>query len=99
MQMSAFKRVTLRAVALPFFAWTLAQAQTSAGGSIRGRVADPSGSVISAAAVLARSPNVAGVFHAVTDAEGNYRLLDLPPATDYEVTAEKPGFRNSNVKA
>ena len=33
-----------------------------------------------------------GVFHALTDAEGTYRLLDLPPATDYAVTAEKPGF-------
>ena len=72
--------------------WTIAHAQTSAGGSIRGRVADQSGAVVASALIVAASPNVAGAFHAVTDAAGAYRLLDLPPATDYTVTAEKIGF-------
>ena len=93
MQIAVTKHTTSgRAVAFLLFAWTAAHAQTSAGGSIRGRVADPSGSIVEAAAVAARSPGVAGEFHAVTDAEGTYRLLDLPPAADYTVTAEKVGF-------
>ena len=83
---------TSRAVGLLLVAWTIGHAQTSAGGSIRGRVADPSGSVVSSATVVASSPSVAGTFHVLTDAEGAYRLLDLPPANDYTVTAEKPGF-------
>ena len=61
-------------------------------GSIRGRVADQSGAVVDSALIVASSPNVAGAFHAVTDAAGAYRLLDLPPANDYTVTAEKIGF-------
>ncbi len=89
---SSLHNLTSRAVALLLVAWTIGHAQTSAGGSIRGRVADPSGSVVSSATVVATSPNVAGAFHAVTDAEGAYRLLDLPPANDYTVTAERPGF-------
>jgi hypothetical protein len=83
---------TGRAVAFLFLAWTAVYAQTSAGGSIRGRVADASGSVVSSATIVAASPNVAGAFHAIADVEGAYRLVDLPPANDYTVTAEKPGF-------
>jgi hypothetical protein len=35
---------------------------------------------------------VAGSFSATTDANGNYRLIDLPPAVDYTITAQKTGF-------
>ena len=44
------------------------------------------------ATVVATSPSVAGVFRVVSDEAGNYRLTDLPPADDYTVTAESPGF-------
>src|ERR1039458_1832469 len=83
---------TNRVVVLLVIAMAAGHAQTSAGGNIRGRVADASGAVVSSAAVVATSPNVAGTFRNVADAEGAYRLLDLPPANDYTVTAEKPGF-------
>ena len=89
---SSLSTTSGRAIALLLLAWGATHAQTSAGGSIRGRVADASGSVVSTAVVAARSRNVAGEFHVLTDAEGNYRLLDLPPDSDYTLTAEKPGF-------
>ena len=74
---SSLSTTSGRAIALLLLAWSATRAQTSAGGSIRGRVADASGSVVSAAVVVARSANVAGAFHVVTDAEfahhGRYR--------------------------
>jgi len=67
-------------------------AQTTAAGTIRGRVLDATGSIIDGAIVSAHSPHVGGTFSAVTDKEGDYRIIDLPPADDYAVVAEKPGF-------
>jgi hypothetical protein len=90
---------TSRFLLLSVLAWSAAYAQISAGGSIRGRIADASGAIVPGAAVLARSPNVAGTFTGVSDHEGNYRLLDLPPATDYVVTAEKTGFSKFERKS
>ncbi len=69
-----------------------AAAQTTAGGSIRGRVDDTSGAVLPGTTVAATSPSVAGLFRVVSDEVGNYRLTDLPPADDYTVIAEFPGF-------
>lgn len=66
--------------------------QTTAGGSIRGKITDPSGAVIIGAVVAASSPNAAGSSSAITDDKGEYRLLDLPPGTGYSVTVAKPGF-------
>ena len=42
--------------------------------------------------MVATSPSVAGVFRVLSDEAGNYRFPDLPPATDYTVTIESPGF-------
>ena len=50
-------------------------------GSIRGFVRDEQGGVLPGVVVSATSPDVAGVHTAVTDQEGYYRLLNLPPAT------------------
>ena len=70
----------------------LLQAQTTAGGTIRGRVSDATGSVVADAAVTAKSPHVGGTFSGLTEKDGDYRIVDLPPADDYTVTVEKPGF-------
>lgn len=67
-------------------------AQTAASGSIRGQVIDPSGAVVKDAVLTAHSPYVGGTFNTTSDAEGNYRLIDLPPATDYVVAATAQGF-------
>jgi outer membrane receptor protein involved in Fe transport len=65
-------------------------AQTSAG-SIRGYIRDEQGGVLPGVSVTATSPDVAGVYTAVTDQEGQYRLVNLPPGT-YTVTAALQGF-------
>lgn len=71
---------------LPLFA------QTTADGTIHGAVTDPSGAAISNANIVAHSSTVGGSFNAVTDANGNYRLTDLPPGTDYALEVEAPGY-------
>jgi hypothetical protein len=60
-------------------------------GSLRGYVKDPSGAVLPGVIVTATSPESIGTATATTDAEGYYRLINLPPGT-YAVTAELPGF-------
>jgi hypothetical protein len=67
-------------------------AQTSADGTIHGRVADSSGAALTGVNIVAHSPAVGGTFKAVSDEEGNYRLIELPPGTDYVVEAEISGF-------
>ncbi len=67
-------------------------AQTSADGTIHGHITDASGAAVPNVHIVARSPAVGGTFKAVTDAEGNYRLTDLPEGGDYTVEAETQGF-------
>ncbi len=70
-----------------------AHAQTSANGSIYGRISDSSGAAVAGVAVTAHSPAVGGIFKAVSDKEGSYRLIELPQGTDYTVEAEAKGFQ------
>jgi hypothetical protein len=56
-------------------------------GSIRGKVADPSGSVIAGAKVAAKNISTGLVREATTGADGGYVLAELP-AGEYTVTAE-----------
>ena len=64
-------------------------AQTSANGSIRGYVRDATGAVLPETTVTAAGP--AAPFAVVSDKEGYYRILDLPPG-EYELTAVREGF-------
>ena len=66
-------------------------AQIASEGSIRGVVRDAQGSVLPDVAITATSPTVAGARTAVSDDQGAYRLLDLPPG-EYIVAAERQGF-------
>lgn len=66
-------------------------AQTTASGSVRGVVTDEQGAAVAGVLVVATSATVPGVRQATTDADGGYRLLDLP-AGDYAVNATLPGF-------
>ncbi len=84
------KRVVV-AMLLVYLAAAAGQAQTTANGSIRGYARDSTGGVLPGVTVSTSSPSVPGVRTAVTDGEGYYRLLDLPPAT-YTVTFELQGF-------
>jgi hypothetical protein len=68
-------------------------AQTLSSGSIEGTVADESGGVIPGVTVTVSSPALqVGQISRVTDAQGFYRIPDLP-AGQYEVRFELVGFR------
>lgn len=67
-------------------------AQATGTGTVVGRVADSSGGVLPGVTVTLRSPEALGQFTAVTDAEGNYRVSNLLPAT-YEARFELDGFQ------
>lgn len=67
-------------------------AQTTADGTIHGQITDSSGADVPGVNIVAHSTAVGGTFKAVSDAEGNYRLTDLPQGADYVVEAERPGF-------
>jgi hypothetical protein len=77
---------------LPLFVLFLAagaHAQTT--GSISGRVTDSTGAALPGVTVEARSPALQGVRSEVTDVDGNYRFVLLPPGT-YEVRFALQGF-------
>jgi hypothetical protein len=65
--------------------------QTSANGSIRGYVRDPTGAVVPEVIVTASSPAAPTSLTAISDRDGYYRILEVPPG-DYEVSAERDGF-------
>src|SRR5258708_153096 len=60
-------------------------------GSLRGYVKDEQGGALPGVTVTAKSPALIQPTTAVTDAEGYYRLLNLPPGT-YTVTSGLTGF-------
>lgn len=67
-------------------------AQTSAGGSIYGRIVDASGAALAGVQIEAHSPSVGGTFKAVSDSVGDYRLKELPPGEGYILEADLQGF-------
>jgi hypothetical protein len=69
-----------------------ALSQTGAG-ALLGSIKDEQGGVLPGVTVTATSPEAIKPGVAVSDASGNYRLINLPPGT-YVVTAELSGFSN-----
>jgi hypothetical protein len=76
--------VVLVALSVPLFA-------QSAVGSIQGAVRDEQQAVMPGASITVRHTTTNLTRTLVTDAEGRYRALNLPPGP-YEVTAELGGF-------
>src|SRR5262245_36096073 len=68
-----------------------AAAQTVTGGSVRGFIKDEQSAALPGVTVSATSPSSPVVYTAISDAEGFYRLENLPPG-DYTVSAELQGF-------
>jgi hypothetical protein len=66
-------------------------AQITSEGSIRGVIRDAQGAVLPGATVTAASSTVAGVRATVSDSQGDYRLIDLPPG-EYTLVGELQGF-------
>ena len=68
----------------------IAEAQTGQG-SLRGYIKDEQGGALPGVTVTATSPALIQPTTATTDAEGYYRLINLPPGT-YVIKAELTGF-------
>jgi hypothetical protein len=85
----------LVAAALILVPATGAQAQTT--GRILGQVVDAQGAALPGATVTVSSPNLQGVQTQVTDSEGNYRFLSLPPGR-YSVKVDLTSFKTGEQK-
>jgi len=72
--------------------WLLAQEQT---GELIGNVTDDEDSPLPGVTVEATSPALIGSRSTVTDANGRYRLISLPPGT-YKLVFQLPGFQTLN---
>lgn len=70
-----------------------AQAQSNAA-DLRGFVRDPQGAVVQNATVTARSLATNTTRTAVTNGDGLYEIVNLPPG-DYEVTVEATNFKRA----
>jgi outer membrane receptor protein involved in Fe transport len=71
-----------------------ASAQTTTTGMIEVIVSDQNGAVVPAVKITVTSPNLICAQTAVTNGEGWYRILNLPPGK-YVVIAEAAGFNKS----
>src|SRR5262245_56162704 len=68
----------------------LAQATTA---TVKGRVVDTDGTGLPGVVVVIKSKQQpSGNKQVVTDIEGNYRIPLLPPAGDYFIKVDYPGF-------
>lgn len=77
------------AVVLFLHSCILAQSPTA---TLNGRVLDSSGAAVVGAAVDATDVNTNLTYHCVTNGEGLYTILNLPPGP-YRVEVAKPGFK------
>ncbi|MEO7658980.1 MAG: carboxypeptidase-like regulatory domain-containing protein, partial [Pyrinomonadaceae bacterium] len=73
----------------------LAQSQ-SAAADLSGTVTDPAGAVVSGATVQARGVGTGITRTVISDSDGNYRIIGLPPG-EYEVRVEAPNFKKSVI--
>jgi hypothetical protein len=64
-------------------------------GTVTGTVKDPSGAVVSGAAVTATNASTGAVHTTTTSGEGDYTLSELP-AGSYKITVAVAGFKTSN---
>src|SRR5262245_1002162 len=83
-------RTSLTWLVLFFLTASTTAAQTGQG-SLRGYIKDESGGALPGVTVTATSAALIQPTTAVTDAEGYYRLINLPPGT-YTLVAELTGF-------
>jgi hypothetical protein len=85
------RRLSLAAVVLAVLTPTTLPAQTGTQASLRGYVRDAQGGALPGVTLTATSPELLRPATAITNEEGYYRLLNLPPGT-YAITAELAGF-------
>lgn len=69
-----------------------ALAQSTVGGIIRGQIVDPQGVPLPGVTVTAKDSRGADAGNTVSDGEGKYQLLGMPPGLAHTITADLPGF-------
>ncbi len=82
-------------VSMLFAISAMAQTQSTAA-DLTGTVTDPTGAVVAGATIRARSLATGISRTAVSDSQGNYQLVGLPP-DEYEVSAEAATFKKSVI--
>ncbi|MEP7213858.1 MAG: TonB-dependent receptor [Acidobacteriota bacterium] len=93
---SVFEKFVVLALITVFgAAAVMAQAQSNAA-DLAGTVADPNGAVVAGATITARDLATGLTRSATTGADGNYRILGLPPGS-YEITAEAATFKKTSI--
>src|SRR3954467_7768610 len=85
-----FPRWIAVAMAMALLIPTFVFAQAG-GSTLSGRVSDSSGGAVPGVTVTATNTQTGFQRNAVTESDGTYRLLAVPPGT-YTVTAELSGF-------
>lgn len=75
------------------FSMAPASAQTALTGGLRGIVTDSNGAAIPGAIVKLESRSLSVRQEATTDADGRFTILNLVPATDYEMQVSANSFR------
>ncbi len=94
MRASAYAGKGLCAITISVALFVAIPARAQVGASISGRVEDPSGSPVVAAAVTVKNLETGTSRSTVTDPEGNFRVLSLTLGA-HEVKASKPGFKTA----
>ena len=78
-------------VVLAFSAILIGQVNRQSG-TVKGIITDRNGGPIPGIEVIAQSPALMGTVRSITDENGSFRLLNLPPGT-YTITAALEGFK------
>jgi hypothetical protein len=90
------RRIRVRALAGLISTMLIAQVEVVrsqvVNGTILGTVRDPTGAVMTAVSMSARSVETGAVRTATTDSTGTYQILSVPPG-EYEVQATAAGFQ------
>jgi hypothetical protein len=84
-------RLIVSALALLMLCFPPHTAAQTGQGSLRGYVRDTQGGALPGVTITAESPDLLRPVTAVTNEEGYYRLINLPPGT-YALSADLPGF-------
>jgi hypothetical protein len=90
---SSFRFVLIAFLAILTSQRAAAQATT---GSIYGRITDPSEAIISGVQVTVTGEQTGEKYAGVSDGEGNYTVLNLPPGS-YAIEVRKDGFKTASI--
>ena len=89
---TAFYPVFFLVLCFSLFIFQAVFSQEMQTGRIIGKVVDERGDPLPGVSITVTGPALQGKMSAVTNPEGVYRVVGLPPGPDYEVRAELVGF-------